>query len=194
MGTPLATTRAADDFHDLGRISIAGFAAVDDFTALEHIQAVGVFGNVVDVRFGDQDPVSEAADRGDAFADIRDDRRRQALERLIEQEQLRVEGQRARNRDHLAFTARELVAAARGVIAQFREDLVGERDARFRIAALGTGPGRQFDVLGDVEIAEDLALLGRVANAELGRCGVSASRRFPCPGNRSCPRPVARNP
>jgi hypothetical protein len=67
----------------------------------------------------------------------RDHRRREALERLVEQQQLRVEGERAGDRDHLALAARELVAAARHVLAQLREHLVGEIDARLRVAASG---------------------------------------------------------
>ena len=41
----------------------------------------------------------------------------------------------------------------------------------------GSSPRRELDVLGDAEVAEDLALLGRVADAEPGDACVSASRR-----------------
>ena len=44
-----------------------------------------------------------------------DDQRRQPFERLVEQQQLRVEHQRAADRQHLLLAARQLVAhVARG--------------------------------------------------------------------------------
>src|SRR4051812_37802184 len=54
--------------------------------ALQNIDAVDVVGNVVDVGFRDQNSLAHGADRSHALRDQGNDRGRQALERLIEQQ------------------------------------------------------------------------------------------------------------
>src|SRR5262249_3103443 len=69
-------------------------------------------------------------------------------------------------RHHLALAAGQRMAAAVAVALEPRKHLVGVGDARRGVAAVRPRPGRHGDVLGDGELAEHLALLGREADAE----------------------------
>jgi hypothetical protein len=96
--------------------------------------------------------------RRKAAADIHElphDQRGQALERLVQQDDLRVADQGATDREHLLFPAREIGAPARAALVQAREDVVdaGERPALLR------GEAGQHQILLDAEAAEDAPLL-----------------------------------
>ena len=60
-------------------------------------------------------------DRGGQFLD---DDRRQAFQRLVEQQQRRIGHQRARDRQHLLLAAGELVAHVGAPLGEAREQLV----------------------------------------------------------------------
>src|SRR5206468_7582024 len=108
--------RTADHLHDISRCArVGGLAAENDLAALEHVQRVRVFRNMVNVGLRYQDAVAKSANRGDAFADDRNDRRREAFERLVEQQQLWIERKCASDRYHLAFATRKLVATTPGI-------------------------------------------------------------------------------
>jgi hypothetical protein len=53
------------------------------------------------------------AGRGDDLENVLDDQRRQALARLVEHQQFRVQQQRARDRQHFLLAAGKLPAAIR---------------------------------------------------------------------------------
>ena len=93
-----------------------------------------------------------------------DDHRRQALERLVEQEQRGIAGERAADRQHLLLAARELVAVIALALGQAREEIV---DA----LAIVHSPGRSRDaqILVDGERGENLALLRHEAEPAAGR-------------------------
>jgi len=88
--------------------------------------------------------------------------------RLVEQEHLRVERQRARDREHLALPAAHLRALARRVAAEHGEDAVGQVDPLGRGAAAGARPCRDLDVLADGEIRENAGVFRRPAEPEPG--------------------------
>src|SRR2546430_16671866 len=86
-------------------------AGEDDFAWLDDVETGRVHRNVVDVGLREQDGGTQARDGGDGLAELRDDGGRQALERLVEQEQCCVPGPRAPDPEHLSLPARELRGA-----------------------------------------------------------------------------------
>ena len=187
--------RSADRAQD-GRIPAraVGRPAVDDLPALDDVEAGRLGRDVVDVRLGHQDRPALARDGGDARGHLRDDGGREPLERLVEQEQPGVEGEGAGDREHLALAARQVGPAARRVRAQAGEHLVGEGDPLGGGAALRPGPGRDLDVLGDGEVAEDPALLRARIPRRAGRWRGSGAPRWDRPRARSAPRPGGGSP
>ena len=109
--------------------------------------------------------------RVSAAQQLLDDDRRQALGRLVEQQQLRVEHQRAGDRQHLLLAARELVAEVGAALGEAREHLVDPRDGpRPR-------PRDGGQVLLDGQRLEDVALLRHPADAGRGaRCSGRRAR------------------
>src|SRR4030095_13442443 len=101
-------------------LSLVERSGEDDLAALDHVETLRPGGDVVDVRLGDQYAAALTRDGRDRVADGRDDGRRQALERFIEQQQDGVQRERAGDRQHLALAAGDGGAAAIGVPAQPR--------------------------------------------------------------------------
>ena len=81
---------------------------------------------------------------------------------------LRVGGERARDRYHLALATGELRPSALAIAFQSWKDLVGERNALVRPASNLARPGRHFDILGNGQFAEHFALLGGKTDARSG--------------------------
>src|SRR5262249_41758729 len=119
---------------------------------------------MMDVGLGDEDRVPERADVGEPLDDRGHDDRREALGRLVQQQQFRAERQRARDRHHLAFAAGERVAAARAVALELGEHAVNPLDPRLGLPRLRMRPGWQRDIFRDRELAEYFALLRRKAD------------------------------
>src|SRR3954468_12797078 len=65
-----------------------------------------------------------ALEVGERGGQLLDDDRREALERLVQQEQPRVGHQRARDGEHLLLAARKLVAEIRPALPQARKEAV----------------------------------------------------------------------
>ena len=99
-----------------------------------------------------------------------DDDRRQAFERLVEKEQLRVEDERARDREHLLLAAGELVAEVGLALVEAREHLVGA------LRRPRPGPRHRGQVLVDAERLEDVALLRHPADAGGGALRAARAR------------------
>src|SRR5258705_2525838 len=136
-------------------------------TALQNIDAVDVVGNMVHVGFRDQNALPYRAERGDALGDQRNDRGRQPLERLVEQQQLWIERQRAGDRHHFAPAAGKLAAAAPKILPQFWEHRVGFFHANAGRTARRPRPGRKFEILGHGQVGVNLGLLWCEADAAL---------------------------
>src|SRR5262249_2501293 len=106
---------------------VAGRTGEDDLAAFDDVEAVREQGHMVEIGFSDQHGVAELAEGGDAVDDRGHDGRGESFRGLVEQQQLRVECQRASNRYHLALAARELLAAAPPTALEPGEDAVGHR-------------------------------------------------------------------
>jgi hypothetical protein len=84
---------------------------VDDAAALEDDDTVGHRQDLMGVLFyHDRGNVLGAGDATQGGKQFINQDRRQAFERLVEQEQPRIEHQRAADGEHLLFASRELVA------------------------------------------------------------------------------------
>src|SRR5262245_55146641 len=89
---------------------LAGGTVVPDLPLLEHVHAVGEIEREPDVLLGEQDRQPMGFELPDLLLQVLDDERREPLRRLVEQKQLRITHQRARDREHLLLAAREETA------------------------------------------------------------------------------------
>src|SRR5947207_432981 len=90
--------------------------------------------------------------------DLGDEQRREALRRLVDQEQRVAVQERARDRDHLLLAAGERPGPLLAALLELGEELVDEAVARLG-GALG-----EAEVLGHGEPGKDVAVLGDVAD------------------------------
>src|SRR5262249_2834702 len=107
---------------------LGGGARIDDLAVVEHIGAVGDLDGRAHVLLDQQYRDALAARRGDDAEHFLHDQRRKTLARLVEQQDLRIEQQRAGDRQHLLLAAGELAALVRLALREAREELVDARD------------------------------------------------------------------
>src|ERR1039457_7237947 len=88
-----------------------------------------------------------------------DEVRREALERLVEKKQLRIQNQRASYRKHLLFAARELVAQIAAALFEPREQAVHALQCPW------PGSGDDGEVFLHREPRKNVALLGNPARS-----------------------------
>ena len=93
--------------------------------------------------------------------------RRHAFERLVEQEQPRAHGQRARQCHELLLPARQEQGAALAHLGDFGQQAIGQGQPLGTIE-LRVDPQRQQHVLFDGELRHEAAVLGHVADAQAG--------------------------
>ena len=91
--------------------------------------------------------------------DLRDEERREALRRLVDEQDPVVVEQRPCDRDHLLLAARERARPLCCPLAKLGEEVVDE------VVAGRAVPNREAQVLLDGEPGEDVAVLGHVADA-----------------------------
>ena len=106
-------------------------------------------------------------------------RRREALERLVEQQQARADGERARQRDHLLLAARQQQRAAlahRMELGQHAVDEVEASSAGCSVREAQTGT-RMFS--STVSSRHQAAVFRHVADAEAPRARAAAARSGP---------------
>src|SRR5262249_759381 len=97
--------------------------------ALGHdVQLVGNHLSELDVLFGQQNGDAGIAEQADGAGELADDEWRQALARLVEQEQLGIADEGARNRQHLLLTARKLGPAMALALSQRGKELQQARE------------------------------------------------------------------
>src|SRR5579884_3736832 len=96
-----------------------GGAGMDDGAFFEDVDAIGQRERKFHPLLGEQDRQPLLLQFGDLDAERVDNKRRQPLRRLVEQQQLGVAHQGARNRQHLLFAAREKAALAVAQLAQY---------------------------------------------------------------------------
>ena len=97
-----------------------GRALVGDLAAVEHVGAIGERQDQIEVVLDDQDR-HLAAQRIEGPEDLLGHGGGEPLERLVEQEEPDVAGERAGDRHHLPLAAREHVRLAREALAHARE-------------------------------------------------------------------------
>src|SRR5262249_9510984 len=141
-------------------------AGENDLATFDDVEPIGELREVMDVGLGNEERMAEGADVGQALDDRGHDDRRKAFGRLIQQQQFGTEGERTRDRHHLAFTAGQGVSAARPVGLELREYAVGLLDPRGGRRRARIHPGRQGNVFRNRQFAKYLALLRRESDAE----------------------------
>jgi hypothetical protein len=146
---------------------------MNDLAVVEHVDVIGDFQAHPHVLLDEKDRDALVAHPGDDAEDLADDERRQALRRLVEDQEFRVEQQGAADRQHLLLAARELAAAIAAPLGETREKLI---DARHGPRA---GPlQRHQEIVVDAEIGEDLAPFWHVADTERGDAIGRPARRL----------------
>src|SRR5215218_5027848 len=141
-------------------------AGPDDAALLDDHVPVGEARQGVDVLVDDDDRLALALEALQAGPDLGPDERRQALRRLVEDEELRVRHQGPADGEHLLLAAGELRAEMMIALLQPREQLVDALERPARRAGAG-GCGRD-EVLVHGERREHLPALGHEADAALG--------------------------
>src|SRR3954449_9178808 len=141
-------------------------AGPDDAALLDDHVPVGEARQGVDVLVDDDDRLALALEALQAGPDLGPDERRQALRRLVEDEELRVRHQGPADREHLLLAAGELRAEVVAALLQPREQLVDALERPARRPGAG-GRGRD-EVLVHGERREHLPALGHEADAALG--------------------------
>ncbi len=134
-------------------------AFVDDAAALEDRGLVGDAQHLLGVLLHqDRRHAFVADDAPERRQQFLDQDRGEPFERLVEQDDARIEDQRAADRQHLLLAAGELVAEVAAALGEARKELV---DARNSPAA---GLRHRGEVFLDRERLEDVALLRHPAN------------------------------
>ena len=146
----------------------------DDLAGLQHDVLLGHPQRHLDVLLGEQDPEAVAFVEGDdRLLDLGDDRRLDALGRLVEQQDPGLGQQRAGDRQLLALAAAE---EARGALEQGCRR--GNRSKTSSISERPSGAAclqHHAQVLGDGQLREAGALLGDVAQSQPARAPTAAA-------------------
>ena len=109
--------------------SVGGGHRVDHAAVLHHVVAVGDGGGEAEILLDQQDGEAAALERADHLADALHDHRREALGRLVEQQQVGAGAQDAADRQHLLLAARQLGALAAPALLEVGKQLVDLAEA-----------------------------------------------------------------
>ena len=138
---------------------------------------VGKAHQALDVLVDDQDRLPPFAQAREALPDLLAHERRQALCRLVEDQEMRIGHERAANGEHLLLAAGQLVAHVVGALREAREKFEHlRRCPGIRPCGAVLGEGEQ--VLAHREVGKDLPALGHEPDAEardaIGRLALDA--------------------
>ena len=164
--------------HHLIGGQLLGAAGLEDFALEEQVGAVGDGERLIDVVVGDDDSDIFVLERGHDALNILDGDRIDARERLVEQDECRVDGHRAGDFRAPTLAARELDAQALAYFLQ--AELLDQRFAALRLIGLAEvghlehGP----DVVLHAQATEYRRLLGQVAHAHLRTAVNGFIRKF----------------
>ena len=147
-------------------------ARVHDAALVEHDRVVRDAAHDAEVLLDEQDG-RELREPFEHVCHLGHERGREALRRLVDEQDAVVVQQRARDREHLLLASRERARALCGPRLQVGEEVVHEVVARLAVA-LG-----EPEVLRDGQAGEDLAVLGHVADAAAARSGASGATSAP---------------
>ena len=134
-------------------------------------------GRDADILLDDEDAdIAFLAEIQQDLLDLLDNDRSESLGRFVHDEQMRVEQQRARNRQHLLLAAGQLIAAIAAPLGEPRKRFV---DARNRpLAAVAAGEPQMFV---DRDRGPQPSALRHVAEAEARDVGRASGRSAPRP-------------
>src|SRR6185369_11607519 len=144
-------------------------AAVDDAAVVHHCDAVAERLRDGEVLLDEEDRRLRALQLPQRRDQVLHDRRREPLARLVDQQQPPRLDDRARDREHLLLSARELACRMEPELLQRREEPEQPVEPR-RVELLEAArrARREQHVLGDREVAEDAHVLRDVGDAEVG--------------------------
>ena len=161
---------------DVVGVHVRALALRNHFAARQHDIVVGERLREIVVLLDQQDRhLAAARQLADRALDVLDDRRLDALGRLVEDQQLRPQRQRAADRELLLLAAGKIAAAPAQHVLQHRKHL--EDELRNAGAALLRGEAH-LQVLVDGEPRKDLAALRHVADAEAARAYGGSAAMF----------------
>src|SRR6266851_1522530 len=146
---------------------LRGRAGPDDAALLDDVMTVGQPDQRAHALVDHQDRLALALQPVEARPDLLADQRRQALGRLVEDQQLGIGHQRPADRQHLLLAAGELVAHVALALGEPRKKSEGALEGP-GIAARRAVRRRRHKVLAHREIGEDLATLGHQPQAKAG--------------------------
>src|SRR5260370_18829973 len=173
--TPVSLSRAEVTVLDvLARAELGRAAAPDDLPLLDDVVRVGDARQRDQVLADEEDRLAARRQPLDAAPDLGANERRQALRRLVEDQEPRVRHERAPDREHLLLAAREGAAEAPRAGRELGEELEHPGDGP-RVRAAAAVRGGRHEVLAHREVREHLAALGHEADPDLG----DAVRREP---------------
>jgi hypothetical protein len=146
-------------------LQIGGGAGEADLALLQDVDAVGERHHELQVLLGQHDREARGLELGDALAQLLDDQWRQALRRLVEQQELGIAHQRAGDGQHLLLAAGQHAAAAvadLGQVGKEREHLLLAPGR----AAVGADAAGDIEILPHRELGEDAPVFRHEADAE----------------------------
>src|SRR2546422_9108727 len=147
-----------------------------DLPFLDDVRAVREPPGELHVLLGQENREPAALEGGDVLRERAHDHRREALRRLVQQEEPRAGHQRPRDRQHLLLAAGEARAALAAELPELREE---PEDALDRPPA--AGPLADPQVLDHREVAEDPPGLRPKADAPARDPGGAAPPQPPAP-------------
>src|SRR6187399_1607707 len=131
---------------------------LDPISAREQIDYVNLIG------LGDQHGMAMRLEACEDFAQAPRQRRRQAFERLVEQQDARAGHERAAERNHLLLAAGKLQRAAPPQSRELRHN--GKNPLQALASALAArGPRGQQDIFLDIQFGNQAPILRHIANA-----------------------------
>src|SRR5262249_36064636 len=102
---------------------LAGGAVIADLPLLEHVHAIGQIEGEPDVLLGEEDREPVGLELPVLLLQVLDDEWREPFRRLVEEQQLRIAHQRARDRQHLLLAARQEPALTILELAKLGEEV-----------------------------------------------------------------------
>src|SRR4051794_39289665 len=154
----LAEARIGEDA--VGAVLDPGAAELEDDAVIGELQRAPRV--LLDHQDGDA-AGAEVPEDGEGLAHHE---RREADLRLVDEDELRVEEEAARDLEQLLLAARERRGLALRLLPQHREAAQHRLDARREIRARRGGDAAEVEIVADAQLREDVAALRHVAHAE----------------------------
>ena len=139
-------------------------ALINDMPIVENVAALRHGERGSDVLLDDDDRLPLFREAPAYGQEVPHDDRGQTLERLVQQDDLRIADQRASDRQHLLLAAGKVRAAAPAALGEPRKHVVDALDG----PPIRRGDGRQLEIFGNAKASEDAPLLGHELHSAPG--------------------------